>query len=248
MSKAAKKKTYKQWQKCQYLLISALILIQVTFIFFFGTTCAPHPANQSINTAQSLSSVPSPLRGKKPQRRSNTTTDEGKNIIVSKKVTTISTTKQAKDKRLKIHRPYMHTVANSILDSVRDIEKVYPINDDCSKWGGIKFFDELLSSSKELVHKATSAKSSVISMKNSAMQIFHARNVSLILDMQGEFLTKDHPQPMLTLGVDGNISLPQVGKEKSILEKMGSTKMNSDNCSSYIDYPVMLVDSNLDSW
>lgn len=154
----------------------------------------------------------------------------------------------------------MNTVAHSMLDSISDIEKVYPTSDDCSSWGGKRFFDELLSSSKELVQNATNAKSSVTLMKHSAsnMHIFHAKNVSLTLTSQGSFHSahdKAHnrgqwlknAQPKLTLGVDGRISLPDI-KGGSMLENLNSVAMNNGDCDVHIEYPVMLVDSGLDSW
>ena len=175
---------------------------------------------------------------------------------------------EVKDKRRRIDRPYMDTVANSMLTSIKDIDKVYPVSDECSKWGGVKYMDNLIASSRQLIIPTStintnsdnsttstfnsSSSSSVEYLSNDKMHLFHAQNVSLTIEMRSNFTTEDHAQPMFTLGVEGRLlkSLPTINKGKSVLEGMKSKSYNvqSDCEGHYIPYPVILVDSNLDSW
>ena len=83
------------------------------------------------------------------------------------------------------------------------------------------------------------------------MHLFHAQNVSLTIDMLSNFTTKDHAQPIFTLGVEGRLlSLPTINEGQSVLEgiKSKSSNVQSECEGHYIHYPVILVDSNLDSW
>ena len=120
--------------------------------------------------------------------------------------------------------------------------------------------EDLVSSTNELVENGTSV-SSILLLQNHVMDIFVAQNASIEIQMpRSGYATKKQPQPSFTLEVDGNFDnskfdkrLAAVRKPKAkptILEEM-TMKMkqgNLGNFSQYIDYPVMLVDNNLDSW
>ena len=228
-----------------FIFIVAAILVQVVWMIFASTIFNDTPCDiEACILNETLPTATEPL------------------VVVSRDV---QHTKEVKDKRRHIDRPYMDTVAHSMLTSIKDIDKVYPVSDECSKWGGVKYMDNLIASSRQLIipnstmntdsnsttFSFNNSSSSVEYLSNDKMHLFHAQNVSLTIDMLSNFTTKDHAQPIFTLGVEGQLlSLPTINKGESVLEgiKSKSSNVQSEYEEHYIHYPVILVDSNLDSW
>jgi hypothetical protein len=163
------------------------------------------------------------------------------------------------DKRIEIQRPFMETTSRTFLDSMRDIERKYKPTAACDSWGGTKFMDGLEESAKSLLHNGTS---SIVSYHNAAMDIYFAENVSVVLTMpppsehsngDGEAIAV----PSFSLEVDGNF-IDGDARSRVIEYKMESTltdmtmhlseRNGLDECTEYIEYPVMLVDNNVDTW
>jgi len=113
--------------------------------------------------------------------------------------------------------------------------------------------EELSRSSKYLVEGGNS---SIASFRNHAMDVYFAENVSIVVSMPSAYQNEDQQQPVFSLEVDGqlvpNLKERLEGKEdKSVVGMMGRNvkeRKGISECTDYIDYPVMLIDSGLDTW
>ena len=156
------------------------------------------------------------------------------------------------DARLGVPRPKMEATSHTFMDSIRDIERKHKTSDICSAFGGSKFINVLKDSETSLLGKDD--KSSIIAFRNTAMDIFVAENVSMLVtedsDKNREF----------RLEVDGKFLDASTRSRTDISEGIGKSdlwKMTTNiierkggipECTEYIDYPVMLVDNNIDTW
>ena len=155
------------------------------------------------------------------------------------------------DARLGVPRPKMKTTAHTFMDSIRDIERKYKTSATCSAFGGSKFIDALKDSETSLLGKDD--KSSIIAFRNAAMDIFVAENVSLLvtgnsdedreftLEVDGEFLDASRSRTRISKDIGGSNLRSMT---TTIIERKGGIP----ECTEYIDYPVMLVDNNIDTW
>lgn len=169
------------------------------------------------------------------------------------------------DQRMQSKRPYMEMTSHTFIDSMRDIERKYKPTPECDAFGGTKFMDDLLQSSKSLLHKDTGegqnpGQSSIVSYRNHAMDIYFAENVSVVvtmptdyddehiqkslpsfvLEVDGKFVDEDARSIMLNHPLDPNTKLAEMTARTK--EKNGL-----DECTEYFEYPVMLVDNNVDT-
>jgi hypothetical protein len=157
------------------------------------------------------------------------------------------------DKRLEIVRPFMHTTSRMIIDSIDDIERQYEPDPECNDWGGSKFMQDLQQSVKSLVHGGTS---NILSFRNKNMDVYFGQNVSVVVTMQGDYTDETKAQPVFGLEVDGSYQKPLDKRlhsieQKSILGKMGWNTLERngiEECTEYIEYPVLLVDNTIDTW
>ena len=155
------------------------------------------------------------------------------------------------DKRVEIQRPYMNTVSHAFLDSILEIERTYKPTSECDSFGGSKFINTLNESAKQLLHNGTS---SIVSLSNSAMNIYYAENVSIVLTVPRNINKVSALPSSLSLEVDGVFIDDTNSEEKgsdTLLSKMTSTITTDvrldDKCDEYIEYPIMLVDNNVDT-
>ena len=196
------------------------------------------------------------------QRQVKTLNDNGNE-------TSSSSSYLTSDKRMEVKRPSMESTSHSFLDSIRDIERSYPYKESdqqCNVFGGSKFIDNLIQSSKSLLQEdnVNATSSNITSFKTAAMEIFMAENVSVIVSntKSKNFLGREKPEKIqLTLEASGKMDHDALSRLQGFTE--GSTmlsamtkniKLREDNdgsipeCTSYIDYPVLLVDNNIDTW
>ena len=156
------------------------------------------------------------------------------------------------DARLAVPRPKMEASSHTFMDSIRDIERKHKTSDTCSAFGGSKFINVLKDSETSLLGKDD--KSSIIAFRNTAMDIFVAENVSMLvtedsdknreirLEVDGEFLDAS---------TRSRTDIPEdIGKSSlwKMTTKIIERKGGIPECTEYIDYPVMLVDENIDTW
>lgn len=189
--------------------------------------------------------------------------DAGLNILESKIPQQEDTTDSIlADKRLEIQRPYMKTVSHAFLDSILEVERTYKPTPECDAFGGTKFIKALNESAKSIFYNGTS---SIVSFSSDAMDIYYAENVSIVLTMPQNISESKGPFPSsLRLEVDGEFidddtsSLLIKNLEKkapgTFLSKMTADiktdALLDDICDVYIEYPVMLVDNdvNTNNW
>eukprot|EP00970_Alexandrium_tamarense_P011543 scaffold2518_cov272-Alexandrium_tamarense.AAC.17 len=155
------------------------------------------------------------------------------------------------DKRLEVNRPFMETVSHSIMDSIVAIEAAYPTDETCNKWGGSKFMDDLISSGNEVLVgvETKEPRSSIRMFRNHAVDVFLAQNVSIAVEMPSQYM--ERTEPILTLEANGQMNRTALAKTSggsTVLEKMSIQHSEMQECSDFIEYPVMLVDSNIDTW
>jgi hypothetical protein len=157
------------------------------------------------------------------------------------------------DKRLEIIRPFMNTTSRMIIDSIYDIERKYEPDSECNQWGGSKFMEDLEKSGKSIVHGGTS---NILSFRNKNMDVYFGQNVSVVVTMQGDYTDETKTQPIFGLEVDGRFKKP-VNKrlysieQESTLGKMGLNTLERngiEECTEYIEYPVLLVDNTINTW
>jgi hypothetical protein len=152
---------------------------------------------------------------------------------------------KTRDKRLQLDRPPMSAASSSFLNTIYDIEETFPqkMTDRCSTYGGRKLIDQLLSS--KLSH-ITNGTSQIFSYQNKNMDIYLAHNVSVVVNLDA---TKKKISQM-TMQVDGHIEQQARLKPKGGQVLNGLTNSiksgNLDHCDSYIEHPIMLVDSSGD--
>ena len=114
--------------------------------------------------------------------------------------------------------------------------------------------EELSQSSQCLVEGGISE---LESFRNDAMDVYYAENVSVLISMPSDYEDEDQPEPILSLEVDGRL-VPNLKprlrtKElRSVVGRMTRTITERHDgipeCTEYIEYPVMLIDSGLDTW
>ncbi|KAL3929319.1 MAG: hypothetical protein SGBAC_012266 [Bacillariaceae sp.] len=157
------------------------------------------------------------------------------------------------DARLQIERPFMESASRTIIDSIYDVERKYVASKECNAWGGSKFMEELSKSSKCLVEGGTST---IEAFRNHAMDVYYAENISVLVSMPSAYENEDQREPNFSLEVDGqlvpNLKQRLEGKEKnSVVGKMAKNikeRKGIPECTEYIEYPVMLIDSGVDTW
>jgi len=160
------------------------------------------------------------------------------------------------DKRLQLPRPFMHTTSHALIDSIYDIERKYKPTPKCDKWGGSKYIEGLNESLRSIVHGGVS---SIQSFHDGDNDIFFGQNVSVVVYMPTVEEVGKGTKPSLRLELGG--SLDEDGKSRMSMSTLkGDTmlkEMTSNvkergglmECSDkdYIEYPVMLVDNNVDT-
>jgi hypothetical protein len=151
-----------------------------------------------------------------------------------------------RDKRMQLDRPPMTAASSSFLNTIYDIEETFStkMTDRCSTFGGRKLIDQLLAS--KLSH-ITNGASQIYSYQNQNMDIYLAHNVSVVVDLDAT--TKKISQ--MRMQVDGDIDDQQARlKPKGGHVLNGLTHSiesgNLDHCDSFIEHPIMLVDSKGD--
>jgi len=167
------------------------------------------------------------------------------------------------DLRRSVDRPFMTTTSGTFLDSVEQIETKYKPSLECSDFGGMTFLKNLMSSEKKLMIEdqvkgnESSIPSQIISFGSNKMDIFVADYVSVVVS---------HPNVPNFTGSGGRYTLEVNGSFKdgitpSALQHRDTgqtslTTMTKDihqrndgiaECTEFIDYPVMLVDNNIDA-
>lgn len=161
------------------------------------------------------------------------------------------------DHRIKIKRPYMETASHTFIESMRDIERKYKPSPECDAFGGTKFIDGLLASSKSIFHENNH--SNIVSFHNDAMDVYFAQNVSVVMtlppDYDGEHMKTRLPE--FALEADG--TFVDDDARSRMLQYTSDTKLNEmtmsmkhrdgldRDCAEYIEYPVMLVDNQVDT-
>jgi len=174
--------------------------------------------------------------------------------------TAIESLIEEEEDREDMKRPYMEATSNSILNSILDIERTYsPGTPECNAFGGSKFLSTLIASSKSLY---SGGNSSITSYQNGKMDIFYGENVSLLV--QNPPPNEKHYKPTIYLQVekDEKISIFNRGfaprkenDDSTTLKQMTKMFLNSttipqfqpSQCTHYFEYPVMLVDHDVDS-
>lgn len=175
------------------------------------------------------------------------------NIVVPQP--TYSHQNEEVDFRTKINRPFMRTTSHTIVDSFYDIERKYkPESDSCDAWGNSKFIRDLNQSITSLLQKESNSK--LTSFKKDDVNIYFAENVSVVVNMSMPS-AEQSAKPSLSLEVDGELENNKYNermyseKVGTVLQQMGNhvvERNELDECSEYIEYPVMLVDDNIDTW
>ena len=163
------------------------------------------------------------------------------------------------DKRKDIQRPYMKTVSHAFMDSILDIERTYKPTPECDAFGGSQFIANLNESAKSILYNGTS---SLVSFSSSAMDIYYAEDVSLVVTTPPDIGESHSALPSsLILEVDGTFvdegvssTLMKNSNEKApgtLLSKMTANitteAILDEKCDEYIEYPVMLVDNDVDT-
>ena len=148
------------------------------------------------------------------------------------------------------NRPWMQSAANAYMTRVLDIERAHgKIDAQCTKWGGSQYLQGISSSSHDII---TSDSSSIKRLSgvgdDSADSFFIAQNVSISIHMNGEFQTKKDKLPQITMHYRGSDVNSYPSKKGSVLDQIKFDPSGVGACDHYLQYPVMLVDSNIDSW
>ena len=147
----------------------------------------------------------------------------------------------------------MESASRTIIDSIYDVERKYVPSERCNEWGGTKFMENLSQSCKCLVDGGTSV---LESFRNDAMDVYYAENVAMLVTMQSHYKNENQKEPLLSLEVDGNIvhNLKQRFRSKEVGSVLGqmtrhvTERKGLSECTEWIEYPVMLIDSGMDTW
>eukprot|EP00980_Cylindrotheca_fusiformis_P023205 scaffold10220_cov148-Cylindrotheca_fusiformis.AAC.3 len=157
------------------------------------------------------------------------------------------------DKRQQVPRPFMHTASRTIVTSLYDIERAYEPTSECNKWGGSKYMEDLNQSVESLVK---GGKSNLLSFRNRRMDVYFGQNISVVVTMMGNYTNEKQAQPEFRLEIDGTLEKPLADRlhsmeQKGVVGKMGwnvRERKDIPECTDYIEYPVMLVDNNINTW
>eukprot|EP00554_Chaetoceros_debilis_P003413 CAMPEP_0194086774 /NCGR_PEP_ID=MMETSP0149-20130528/22397_1 /TAXON_ID=122233 /ORGANISM="Chaetoceros debilis, Strain MM31A-1" /LENGTH=630 /DNA_ID=CAMNT_0038769949 /DNA_START=24 /DNA_END=1916 /DNA_ORIENTATION=+ len=166
------------------------------------------------------------------------------------------------DLRRSVERPFMETTSRTFMDSVEQIEKKYKPSPLCSQFGGMDFLKNLSSSEKKLLKDQekgddSNKKSQIISYGTDKMDIFIADYVSVVVKHPNES-SFNGPEARYTLEVNGSFdngikpsSLQSRGTGQTLLTYMTKDIQQRNDgipeCTEFIDYPVMLVDNDIDA-
>jgi len=161
-----------------------------------------------------------------------------------------------KDLRRSIERPFMTTVSRTFMDSVQRIEEGIKPNPSCSAFGGITFLNSLCSTKGTLLKKQEkgdndSDKSQIILYVNDKMEIFVAENVSIVVEHPNIDGDLEVNYKLEVNGVFENGTTASSSSDETLLSSMTNNIQQRSNgipeCTEYIDYPVMLVDNDVDT-
>ena len=147
-------------------------------------------------------------------------------------------------------RPFMRSVANAYMNRILDIERARDkIDEKCTRWGGSEYLQGISSRSHDIITSKTSSIKRLGGVGDGTESFFIAQNVSISIHMSGEFETKKGKLPQLTMHYSGSTvnSYPS-NKKGSVLDQIKFDSSGVGECDHYLEYPVMLVDSNIDSW
>mmetsp|Transcript_11863 Transcript_11863/g.24471 ORF Transcript_11863/g.24471 Transcript_11863/m.24471 type:complete len:402 (-) Transcript_11863:673-1878(-) len=169
------------------------------------------------------------------------------------------------DLRTAVVRPFMEATSHTIIDSFYDIERRYKPTEECDLWGGTKFIQELNQSVINILspkegNYINQTQSTIDSYKLDNVKIFYAENVSVVINMSMPY-GDSSSLPYFQLEINGKLNstnynermkISSVKKNKgTVLERMGHEVSETNGpveCSEILEYPVMLVDSSIDTW
>ncbi len=170
------------------------------------------------------------------------------------------------DLRTEVDRPFMEATFHTIVDSFYDIERKYKPTEVCDLWGGTKFIQQLNQSMTSILlpnqdNDGNHKQSKVDSYKLNNVNIFYAENVSVLINMSMPYKDPSSTPPHFRLEIHGKLNATKYNERMkmtavtntkgTVLERMGndvSEKNGPVECSEILEYPVMLVDSSIDTW
>ena len=145
------------------------------------------------------------------------------------------------------------TKRQTILGSICDIEQKHTVSAECDAFGGSTFIKNLQDSDMSLLTKTSSSK--LKSYRSNAMDIFLAEHVSIVVNN-----INDDQKREFVLEVDGHFLDMNSRSRIDISKDIGDSKLRNmtiniqeradgmPECREYFDYPVMLIDDNVDTW
>lgn len=169
------------------------------------------------------------------------------------------------DLRTTVDRPFMEATSHTIIDSFYDIERKYQPTEECDLWGGTKFIRELNQSMINILspnegNYSNQKHSKIDSYKVDNVKIFYAENVSVVINMSMPY-GDSSSLPYFRLEINGKLNSTNYNErmkissikknEGTVLERMGHEVSETNGpaeCSELLEYPVMLVDSSIDTW
>jgi hypothetical protein len=156
-------------------------------------------------------------------------------------------TEEQKDLRMQIKRPFMESTSHTFIDSMYDIERRYKPTPECDEWGNTKFIRSLNATAKSLLHDGTS---DIISFHNEETDIYFAENVSVVFTASTNGISPSFHLELDGKFIDDDARLRMKHSRESSLSEMTNNAVDQqslDECSEYIEYPVLLVDSDVDA-
>ena len=160
----------------------------------------------------------------------------------------LNTKAEQKDLRMQIKRPFMESTSHTFIDSMYDIERRYKPVPECDEWGNTKFIRSLNATAKSLLHDGTS---NIISFHNEDTDIYFAENVSVVFTASTNGISPSFHLELDGKFIDDDARLRMKHSRESSLSAMTNDAVDEqslDGCSEYIEYPVLLVDSDVDAW
>jgi hypothetical protein len=148
---------------------------------------------------------------------------------------------------MQIKRPFMESTSHTFIDSMYDIERRYKPTPECDEWGNTKFIRSLNATAKSLLHDGTS---DIISFHNEETDIYFAENVSVVFTASTNGISPSFHLELDGKFIDDDARLRMKHSRESSLSEMTNNAVDQqslDECSEYIEYPVLLVDSDVDA-